>query len=163
MLKEEIRSWILENKRIPEKLLNQVNDIPESVLEKLQKYESHLENKCILLTGKDSIYKDLVAIYFLLGYANKNKKIIYCSHPNIEMDSSYAVAIMRIELIKNTFNITKTAEAISEIITNGKVFIIGCESIKSIESLFDGSFSNLIISNSIEFQIPEINNQRIVI
>lgn len=158
MLKKEIEKWIIQNNRIPQNLLNKVNKIPEILLNKINKYEDDLEGRCIIITGEESLYKDLTAVYFLLKYANKKKTVKYCPHPENDIEKSYAVAIMRAELLESTFNTNKVAEVISEIITNDRIFILGCESIKSLKTTF-GSFSELIINSSIEFQMPEELNE----
>ena len=144
-----------------ERLLNPYDRLSDVMKEKMNIYAQLDSPTSVILTGQDSIEKDLVAICILLLNAKRGKRVKYYSSPDIDkIETANATAFMRLNLLSNNYQTKKIAARLADIITFGSIFIVGVDTLEDVAEYLSTGMLGLMLSDGIELEVvsPEIKH-----
>lgn len=147
-----------------ERLLNPYDSLSDVMKDKMDTYIQLEGPPPVILTGADSIEKDLVAICILLWNAKRGKRVKYYSSPDIDkIEIANATAFMRLNLLSNNYQTKKIAARLADIVTGGGIFIVGVESIEDVAEYLAPSMLGLLLSIGIELEVipPKIKHMKL--
>lgn len=149
-------------------LIDVYSELPNNIQKSLNQYikviKAKPDRKSVIISGHMSLYTDKVAICILLYYAHYfNKQAIYYGYPNTDINiAPPVIAIMNVPICTN-FYLPNFKTKLVDIITKGKVFIISCYELDELYNMFGDSIYNMLISNSVEINLPPVKLQEIVL
>lgn len=120
--------------------------------------------RVVLLTGLDTPYKDLVASFILQAVAK-------AAHPDPKIIKSFSyytgeiahdagritfiTAVMGVALISGSLNIAKMKTTLHQYLLNGNRFLLGVESLDSLESIYGSELVNFLSHRGMTMNVGE--------